>query len=70
MAWHSIIIIPTRSDRFSVKATFSDGLPAIYVTEDIHIQFAREDVEFAIEYLTDLADKARALALQVAEATS
>jgi hypothetical protein len=70
MAWHNITIIPKHSDLFGVDIRFTDGIPSIEVADHITIQFASHEAEFAIEYLNDLADKARALALQVAEATS
>jgi hypothetical protein len=70
MAWRSITVIPREGEDFSVETRFADGIPGIEVADHTTIQFSPGEYGFAIEYLNDLADKARALALQVAEATS
>lgn len=75
MSYHRISVIPDENDLtgyLGVKGNLDrpDGIPSIVVAEGITIQFQPKDHEFAVRYLTKLADEARALAAKVAEAQS
>ena len=68
MSYRSINLIPDETDLRAVRSDGSDGIPAVYVADMVCVQFDARDAEFAVRYLTKLADEARKLAEQISEA--
>ncbi len=71
MSYHSIHLIPDEDDLIGtngVHGSLSGGIPAIKITKGLMVQFMPADHEFAVRYLNKLADEARKLAQQIAEA--
>ena len=70
MSYHNIYLFPDEDDLRRVRSSFSpdNGIPAVRITDGLLVQFQPGDHEFAIRYLTKLADEARKLAQQITEA--
>ena len=70
MSYRSINIIADEDDLRAVRSDGFDGIPAVYVAGMVCVQFDERNHEFAVRYLTKLADEARKLAQQISEAHS